>query len=205
MATVPLCDPWFNYPLLRAKRPLLSSYFSLPRGRKHIIGAIKSDGDHSSTSQNCLPPLQPCNQTMAPALAPGNGHPPETCTPCPGIPDRVPCCFFVAARRVRQQVCTPRGRAGIPTWAGLIRNLASLSRCLINLSRRESHPGFISLQNQCFMKEADILQKTEGERRKRCYWEEKSEEGKHQHLDFKEKHSTSFSRVLFAYSRSSLF
>lgn len=94
MATVPLCDPWFNYPFLRAKRPLLSSYFSLPRGRKHIIGAIKSDGDHSSTSQNCLPPLQPCNQTVAPALAPGNGHPPETCIPCPGIPDRVPCCSF---------------------------------------------------------------------------------------------------------------
>lgn len=67
----------------------------------------------------CL--LQPHNQTMVTTPAAGNGWPSPDMHTLPGSPDGVPLRSSLWQPGKRQQVCTPKGRADIPTWAGLVR------------------------------------------------------------------------------------
>lgn len=134
----PVLDHWVSHSLSRTKKPLWSSYFFPPCGRKHIIGASESDGDHSSISQNGLSPHSPTAKPWSQHPPQEMGGLPQTCTPCRGAQTGFPSALFCGSQERDSRCAHPEAeqtfQPGRALWG---RNLASLSRCFIHLSCRE--------------------------------------------------------------------
>ena len=123
----------------------------------------------------------------------------------PGDPRQgFPPLFSVAARKVRQQVCTPTGRADNPTWAASSAALAAFPGASISLPER-GPPRLYHVAKSVLSERGRHSAEGWSGKEKRGWWEELRKEGRCQCLDIKEKHPTSFSGVSSACRRSSLF